>query len=109
MGDVEEITALVYRYAELLDGGDIAGVVELFDDATWRSASTSEVRRGREQIRSVYDRVILYGDTPKTRHLVTNLVIDVADGATEATGRCSYTVLQGIDPGSSIETILVGR
>ena len=40
MGDRDEITALVYRYAELLDGGDIDGVVALFADATWRSAAT---------------------------------------------------------------------
>jgi ketosteroid isomerase-like protein len=109
VGDVDEITALVYRYAELLDGGDIAGVVDLFADATWRSDATGEVRTGREQIRSVYDRVILYGDTPRTRHLINNLILDVVDGASEATGRCSFTVLQGIDPGSPIETILVGR
>ncbi len=109
MGDLEEIAALVYRYAELLDGGDLDGVVELFADAAWRSGATGEVRRGREQIRSVYDRVVLYDGTPKTRHLVTNLVIDLVDGASEATGRCDFTVLQGIDGGSRIETILAGR
>ena len=97
------------RYAELLDGGDIDGVVELFDDADWRSESTGEVRRGREQIKAVYDRIVLYDGTPKTRHLMTNLTIDLADGANEATGRCCYTVLQGIDAGSPIETILAGR
>ena len=109
MGDLEEITALVFRYAELLDGGDIDGVVELFADAAWRSHSTGEVRRTREEIRSVYDRVILYDGTPKTRHLMTNLTIDLMDGANEATGRCYFTVLQGIDAGSPIETILAGR
>lgn len=109
MGDVAEITALVNRYAELLDGGDIDGVVELFADADWRSHGTGEVRRGREQIKSVYDRVILYDGTPKTRHLMTNLTIDVVDGASEATGRCCFTVLQGIDAGAPIQTILAGR
>jgi ketosteroid isomerase-like protein len=109
VGDVEEITALVHRYAELLDGGDIEGVVELFADAAWRSDATGEVRRGREQIKAVYDRIILYDGTPKTRHLITNLTIDLVDGAHEATGRCYYTVLQGIDAGAPIETILAGR
>ena len=109
MGDREEITALVYRYAELLDGGDIEGVVDLFADATWRSDATGEVRREREDIKSVYDRIVLYDGTPKTRHLMTNLIIDMADGADEATGKCCYTVLQGITAGSPIETILAGR
>jgi 3-phenylpropionate/cinnamic acid dioxygenase small subunit len=100
---------LVHRYAELLDGGDIDGVVELFTDAAWRSDSTGEVRRGREQIRAVYDRIILYDGTPKTRHLMTKLTIDLVDEANEANSRCCFTVLQGIDAGSPIETILAGR
>jgi 3-phenylpropionate/cinnamic acid dioxygenase small subunit len=107
--DREQITALVYRYAELLDSGDIDGVVDLFAEAAWRSGGTGEVRRGHEEIRSVYDRVILYGGTPKTRHVMTNLTIDLVDGASEATGSCSFTVLQGIDAGLPIETILAGR
>lgn len=109
MDDVGEITALVYRYAELLDGGDIEGVVDLFAGAAWRSAATGEVRRGRDQIKSVYERVMLYDGTPRTRHLMTNLVIDLDEDATEATGRCAFTVLQGVDDGSPIEAILSGR
>ena len=96
MGDSDEITALVHRYAELLDGGDIEGVVELFADADWRSDATGEVRRGQEQIKAVYDRVILYDDgTPKTRHVMTNLVIDLVDGASVATGRCTSPSCRG--------------
>ncbi len=110
MGDRDEISALVYRYAELLDGGDLEGVVDLFADADWRSDATGEVRRGHDQIKAVYDRVILYDDgTPRTRHLMTNLVIDHVDGADVATGRSCFTVLQGVDAGSPIETILAGR
>jgi hypothetical protein len=39
-----------------------------------------------------------------------NLVIDLVDGADEATGRCYYTVLQQPDgPGTPIAPILSGR
>ena len=58
VGDRDEITALVYRYAELLDGGDIDGVVALFADATWRSAATGTVLRSPEEIRAVYERIM---------------------------------------------------
>ena len=54
MGDRDEITALVHRYAELLDGGDLDGVVALFAHATWRSAGTGAVLRTPEEIRAVY-------------------------------------------------------
>ena len=40
---------------------------------------------------------------------MTNLVIDHVDGADVATGRSCFTVLQGVDAGSPIETILAGR
>jgi 3-phenylpropionate/cinnamic acid dioxygenase small subunit len=109
MGDRDEITALVYRYAELLDGGDIDGVVALFADATWRSAATGTVLRSPEEIRAVYDRITLYDGTPKTQHLMSNLTIDLVEGADEATGRCYYTVLQGLDASEPIQTIVAGR
>jgi 3-phenylpropionate/cinnamic acid dioxygenase small subunit len=110
MADRDEITALVYRYAELLDGGDMDGVVAMFAAATWRSHVSGAVLRTPEEIREVYDRIVLYEDgTPRTRHLMNNLIIEMEDGADDATGRCSYTVLQGGEPGTPIEPILVGR
>ena len=43
VADRDDIDALVYRYAELLDGGDLDGVTDMFADATWRSAATGAV------------------------------------------------------------------
>ena len=109
MGDRDEITALVHRYAELLDGGDIDAVVALFGHATWRSAATGAVLRTPEEIRAVYERIMLYDGTPRTRHLINNLTIELVDGDDDASGRCYYTVLQGGEPGTPIQTILAGR
>jgi len=110
MGDIEAITALVNSYAERIDAGDLDGVAELFDDATWRSGATGEVLRGATQVRRVYDRIVLYEDgTPRTRHLLTNLTIDLDPAGETAAGRCSFTVLQGIVPGEAIQVILSGR
>jgi 3-phenylpropionate/cinnamic acid dioxygenase small subunit len=109
MGDRDEITALVHRYAELLDGGDIDAVVALFAHATWRSAGTGAVLRTPEEIRAVYERIMLYDGAPRTRHLINNLTIELVDGDDDAGGRCYYTVLQGGEPGTPIQTILAGR
>ena len=109
VADRDEISALVYRYAELLDGGDLDGVTDMFADATWRSAATGAVLTTREEVRAVYENVILYDGVPRTRHLMDNLIIDVLDGSDEASGRCYYTVLQGGDPGTPIAPILSGR
>jgi 3-phenylpropionate/cinnamic acid dioxygenase small subunit len=109
MGDRDEITALVHRYAELLDGGDLDAVVALFAHATWRSAGTGAVLRSPEEIRAVYERIMLYDGAPRTRHLINNLTIELVDGDDDASGRCYYTVLQGGEPGTPIQTILAGR
>jgi 3-phenylpropionate/cinnamic acid dioxygenase small subunit len=109
VSDRNDISALVYRYAELLDAGDLDGVTDMFADATWRSAATGAVLTTRDEVRAVYDRVILYDGVPRTRHLMDNLIVDVDDGADVASGRCYYTVLQGGEPGAPIAPILSGR
>ena len=106
---MRQIAALVYRYAELLDGGDLDGVAALFEDATWGSGTRTERMRGTDQVRRMYDGVILYDDgTPRTKHVITNLVIELApDGAT-ASARSYFTVLQATD-GLGLQPIIAGR
>jgi len=105
--DRAAVAALVHRYAELLDSGDLPGVAGLFANATWRSPSTGEVRTGTSEVMEVYERVRLYDGVPRTRHLMTNLVIEM--GPDSANASCSFTVLQGVVPGEPIEVILGGR
>jgi 3-phenylpropionate/cinnamic acid dioxygenase small subunit len=115
MADRDDITAIVYSYAELLDGGDVEGVVAMFDRATWRSAATGTVLRTPEELRAVYSSLVpTDGSPPRTRHLMHNLIIDTDDGDDRARARCSYTVLEqggleGGDPGAPVRILLVGR
>ena len=51
---------------------------------------------------------VLDDGTPKTKHLTTNLTIDVDDHAGRATARSYFTVVQGV-PGTPIQTIVAGR
>ena len=107
MGDIDDIEALVYGYAERIDAGDMDGVVDLFAHATWRSTLTGQVLRERSEIKAVYERIALYDGSPRTKHLMTNLVLDV-DGSS-ATGRSSFTVLQGVVPGEPLQVVVAGR
>jgi 3-phenylpropionate/cinnamic acid dioxygenase small subunit len=103
LGDRDAVAALVHRYAELLDGGDLDGVAALFAHATWRAASGT---RTGDAIRAAYDGVILYDGIPGTKHLISNLDV-VVEGDT-ATSRCYFTVLQA-PPGQPLRPILAGR
>jgi 3-phenylpropionate/cinnamic acid dioxygenase small subunit len=105
----DAVAALVHRYAELLDGGDLDGVAALFADATLRSNRRAAVRRGRDEALALYrDTVILYDGTPCTKHLITNLVVDVDPGGDSASARSSFTVLQA-RPELPLQPILAGR
>lgn len=107
MDDNEHIRTLIHRYAELLDDGDLDGVAALFARATFRSTRTGEVRRGVDQVRRVYDDVILYDGRPCTQHMVANVTI-VSDGPPVATARSSFTVFQAL-PDFPLQPILAGR
>jgi hypothetical protein len=91
--DAEHIRALIHTYADRLDAGDLDGVAQLFARATWRAQGRPEVFRGVEEVRRMYDGVILYDGRPLTKHLITNITV-VVDGADAATARSTFTVLQ---------------
>jgi 3-phenylpropionate/cinnamic acid dioxygenase small subunit len=107
--DVQAITTLVYSYADLIDSGDLDGLAALFEHATWGAGTRSERLHGTEEVRRGYGGVILYEDgTPRTKHVMTNLVIDVDDAATQATACSYFTVLQATD-GIPLQPIIAGR
>jgi len=104
----QAIAALVHTYAERLDAGDLEGVARLFVDATFRS-TRGGVYHGPEALLAVLRRlVILYEGSPRTRHVITNLSIEVEEGADRAAGRAYYTVFQAT-PTLPLQAILVGR
>jgi ketosteroid isomerase-like protein len=107
--DQTEITALIHAYASLIDGGDLDGVAALFEHATWRSPGAGIELQGTDEVRKIYSRVHLYDGSPHTKHLISNLTVDVDPGGQTAAAECYYTVIQGIVPGEPIGVILSGR
>ncbi|MCY1414205.1 hypothetical protein D3C76_669410 [compost metagenome] len=106
---VTEITNLLYRYAELLDGGDLEGVAELFRHAQIKLQAGHERVGATELLRIFREQVKIYPcGTPRTKHLVTNPMIEVDEESHRATARSYYTVLQGTD-GLQLQPIATGR
>src|SRR5262245_41894257 len=95
------------EYAARLDAGDLDGVAALFAHATWRSPARSEPLRGAAAVRSAYEVVVLYDGVPATRHVVTNLVVDL-EPPDRARARSYFTVFQA-RPDFPLQPIVSGR
>jgi hypothetical protein len=102
------IENLMAAYAELVDCGDFAGAGTLLSAATFTGGGPSV--RGAAAIETMLrNTVILYDDgTPKTKHLSTNISIEVDEDARTGTARSYFTVLQSL-PGLRLQPIASGR
>jgi 3-phenylpropionate/cinnamic acid dioxygenase small subunit len=106
-----EIAELVYAYAERIDGGDFAGVAELLADAEVTAEGTDRRWRGRDEVLRLYESGTRRHEdgTPRTKHVTTNLVVDVDEAAGTATARSYYTVLQAVPGALALQPVVAGR
>jgi 3-phenylpropionate/cinnamic acid dioxygenase small subunit len=105
-----QITNLLYRYAECIDTGDLAGAAALFEHARIRigGPDTDTIDAGR--LLGIWrSLIVLHPDgTPRTKHVTTNPIIEIDEGAGTASCRSYYTVLQQTDE-LPLQTIVTGR
>jgi hypothetical protein len=100
---------LVYRYAELIDRGDFAGLGALFAHASIDNGN--EVVSGAADVQAMYERwTRRYPDdgTPHTRHVTTNLILDLDDDGGTATCSSYVTVFQATE-GIPLQPIFSNR
>ena len=104
------IEALIFEYAERIDRGDFAGVGELFSDGAIAGPDGTALARGRAAVQQLYERTTRrYEDgTPRTKHVTTNLRIELDEERGEAAARSYFTVLQGL-PDLPLQPIVAGR
>jgi uncharacterized protein (TIGR02246 family) len=107
----EAITKLIYTYAERIDAGDFAGVAELFEHATLTFEGFGDAVAGRDAIEALYTRSTRrYEDgTPRTKHVMTSVMVDVADDGARASSRSYFTVLQAVPGALALQPVIAGR
>ena len=107
----EAITKLVYTYAERIDAGDFAGIGALFEHATLTFEGYGATVSGPEAIEALYTRSTRrYDDgTPRTKHVMTNVIVDVADDGAHAASRSYFTVLQAVPGALALQPVIAGR
>jgi len=108
MSSRDAIANLVYTYAERIDAGDFEGTAALFAHATFGQASGA-VRRGAAEVLAAFRAAVRVHDgSPRTKHVTTNLIVDVDETAGTATARSYFTVFQQTGT-LALQPILAGR
>jgi hypothetical protein len=104
------IARLVFGYAERLDAGDLEGMAQLFEHASFRSVGASGISAmtGSNEILAGFANSVRRDDgTPATKHVTTNLIVDEEPDGRRATARSVFTVLQAT-PALPLQVILTG-
>jgi ketosteroid isomerase-like protein len=106
-----QIQNLIGMYAERIDAGDFAGIGGLFAHAVITVEGSQARTAGARDIQAMYEQwTRRYADdgTPHTKHVTTNLIIDIDENAGTATCRSYITVFQQT-PSLPLQPILQGR
>jgi hypothetical protein len=107
--DVQAIKNIVSSYAELLDLGDIDGLAKLFTKATVRTHGSDQELRGADAVKQLIEHSVhLYEGIPSTKHVVTNMLVEITDDRRSATVRSYYTALQA-RPELPLQPMIAGR
>jgi 3-phenylpropionate/cinnamic acid dioxygenase small subunit len=104
------ITTLMFRYAEYVDAADFDAIADLFADAFLTNEGVDGEVTGGEAIKQLYLRTNRIHDdgTLRTRHLTSNVVVDIEEAAGTATGRSAFVVFQQT-PALPLQPIVTGR
>src|SRR5512139_465250 len=102
------IENLIYTYAERMDAGDFPAVAVLFDGATYGPAG-GPMLSGCAELEAVFRAMVqLHDGTPRTKHVTTNVLVEIDDDGRGATARSYFTVLQALAD-FPLQVIVAGR
>ena len=101
---VKQISDLMFRYAELFDTGQFDEFAALFEHGQWHKAEPGAAA-AREWIT---DNVRLYDGLTRTKHVTTNVVVNVDEDAGTATASAYVTIFQAL-PDFPLQPIFSGR
>lgn len=91
-----------------IDTGDFESTAALFGDDGQYGLVGAGAARGSAQVLGMFQASVrTYDGVPRTRHVITNIVIEVGDGATTGSVRCYVQVIHQ-PPGEEIRPIVVG-
>ena len=91
------ICNLLYRYSEAIDEGRLDAAAALFRRARIETGAAGPL--DADGLLALWRKILVIHPcgTPRTRHLVTNPILDIDEAAGTATSRSCFTVMQATD------------
>ena len=101
---VKQISDMMFRYAELFDTGRFDEFAALFEYGKWHKAKPGATAARKW----IDDNVQLYDGLTHTKHVTTNVVVDVDEAAGTAEATAYVTIFQAL-PDFPLQPIFSGR
>jgi hypothetical protein len=105
----DAIRNLLGEYCERIDGAAFGDVGALFAHGRLADEDGRVLASGADAVAAFYAAgTRLHDGSPRTKHLVTNVVLDLDEAAGSASARSSYLVLQQVGD-QPLQPIITGR
>ena len=98
------------EYCYSVDRGDLDGFAALFADGSFEViGDPGGPMHGSDAVRAMLDNVTLYDGKTLTKHVMSNLLIDIDEAGGTAEAQCYITVYQAIAPDFPLQPIFLGH
>ena len=105
----ESILRLMNEYCYRIDRGDLEGFTELFEHGSFGIiGDPAGPDIGRDALLETMQNVIMYDGKPQTKHVMTNVQIDVDESGAQASAQSYIIVFQAL-PDFPMQAIFGGH
>jgi len=106
----EAILHLMNEYCYRIDAGDKEGFANLFDQGTFvLQGDPGGGDTGTAAVLKMLENVILYDGKTHTKHVMSNVQIDIDESGEKATAQSYVTVFQAVPPDFPLQAIFIGH
>jgi hypothetical protein len=106
----EAILQLMNEYCYRIDSGDLQGFADLFEQGTWLvQGDPNGGDTGSAAVMETLGNIILYDGKPCTKHVMSNIQLDIDEDNNSARAQCYITVYQAVPPDFPLQPIFIGH
>jgi hypothetical protein len=104
------VLRLMNEYCYRIDAGDKEGFANLFEQGTFvLQGDPGGGDTGTAAVLKMLENVILYDDKTHTKHVMSNVQIDIDASGYGATAQSYITVFQAVPPDFPLQAIFIGH